>query len=207
MKNAFDGRGINTPPDLKEDIIDHDPTKLFCCGLPLPVTMTMSPDTTSSHMKVVRILRRIITNIPRQLYANALLHLPALYSTRVSRILEDAESTMPEVRKLFTSKLSASVSEEPYTGEAEKQKKQEERSLALVYFKSTWESFVDSVMREWKTLNVISVLLLSYVACSHSDEFYQLKFNYVQLAALSSRCCKLKGREMTLLHARLRFCR
>ncbi|KAF8962028.1 hypothetical protein BDZ97DRAFT_1920912 [Flammula alnicola] len=29
--------------------------------------------------------------------------------------------------------------------------------------KSTWESFIDSVMREWKTFNIISVLLLSAI--------------------------------------------
>ena len=28
---------------------------------------------------------------------------------------------------------------------------------------STWEFSIDSVMREWKTFNIISVLLLSYV--------------------------------------------
>ena len=29
--------------------------------------------------------------------------------------------------------------------------------------KVTWESFIDSIMREWKTFNIISVLLLSCV--------------------------------------------
>ena len=27
--------------------------------------------------------------------------------------------------------------------------------------KTTWESFIDNVMREWKTLNILSALLLS----------------------------------------------
>lgn len=36
-------------------------------------------------------------------------------------------------------------------------------SPSLVRFKISWEAFIDSLMREWKTLNVVSALLLSYV--------------------------------------------
>lgn len=36
-------------------------------------------------------------------------------------------------------------------------------SPAMARFKHSWEAFVDSVMREWKTLNVLSALLLSCV--------------------------------------------
>ena len=34
-------------------------------------------------------------------------------------------------------------------------------SPALIRFRHSWEAFVDSLMREWKTLNVISALLAS----------------------------------------------
>lgn len=36
-------------------------------------------------------------------------------------------------------------------------------SPALIRFKHSWEAFIDSLMREWKTLNFVSALLLSYV--------------------------------------------
>ncbi|KIK63945.1 hypothetical protein GYMLUDRAFT_40154 [Collybiopsis luxurians FD-317 M1] len=36
-------------------------------------------------------------------------------------------------------------------------------SPALVRFKFSWETFIDSLMREWKTLNVVSALLLSAI--------------------------------------------
>ncbi|KAF5391240.1 hypothetical protein D9757_003010 [Collybiopsis confluens] len=36
-------------------------------------------------------------------------------------------------------------------------------SPALVRFKLSWEGFIDSLMREWKTLNVVSALLLSAI--------------------------------------------
>ncbi|KAG6811951.1 hypothetical protein H0H92_005115 [Tricholoma furcatifolium] len=34
-------------------------------------------------------------------------------------------------------------------------------SPALVRFKNSWEAFIDSLLREWKTLNLVSALLLS----------------------------------------------
>ncbi|GLB33212.1 hypothetical protein LshimejAT787_0100970 [Lyophyllum shimeji] len=36
-------------------------------------------------------------------------------------------------------------------------------SPALIRFKLSWEAFVDSLLREWKTLNVVSALLLSAI--------------------------------------------
>ncbi|PFH46375.1 hypothetical protein AMATHDRAFT_155284 [Amanita thiersii Skay4041] len=36
-------------------------------------------------------------------------------------------------------------------------------SPALIRFKNSWEFFIDSLMREWKTLNVVSALLLSAI--------------------------------------------
>jgi len=35
-------------------------------------------------------------------------------------------------------------------------------SPALARFKLSWEMFIDSLLREWKTLNLVSALLLSY---------------------------------------------
>jgi hypothetical protein len=36
-------------------------------------------------------------------------------------------------------------------------------SPALIRFQRSWEAFIDSLLREWKTFNVVSALLLSYV--------------------------------------------
>jgi hypothetical protein len=41
-------------------------------------------------------------------------------------------------------------------------------SPALARFKRSWEAFIDAVMREWKTLNVLSALLLSCVFQSYN---------------------------------------
>jgi hypothetical protein len=34
-------------------------------------------------------------------------------------------------------------------------------SPALARFKYSWEAFIDAILREWKTLNLVSALLLS----------------------------------------------
>lgn len=107
----------------------------------------------------------LFDKLPRQLYVNALLRLPALYSTRVLRILEDAELTMPEVRKLYVPALDGAKADEEVAGGEKMNSK--EPSLSIVHFKSTWESFVDDIMHEWNTLNIVSVLLLSYVGRSY----------------------------------------
>ncbi|KAF8999374.1 hypothetical protein BDQ17DRAFT_751600 [Cyathus striatus] len=39
-------------------------------------------------------------------------------------------------------------------------------SPALVRFKYSWEAFVDSLLREWKTLNLTSALLALYISFS-----------------------------------------
>ena len=39
----------------------------------------------------------------------------------------------------------------------------QELSPPYASLQNSWQSFIDSLMREWKTLNVISVLLLSCV--------------------------------------------
>jgi hypothetical protein len=148
------------------DNYDKASTNLLCCGFPLPVTMTTVNSTASPREKIVNVVKVIITMIfdkfPRQIYLNALLHLPALYYSRVSRILHDAEETAAEVRKLYTPIPKPPVMQELV--EEEKGREEERRQTELVaHFKSTWESFIDSTMREWKTLNIVSVLLLSYV--------------------------------------------
>jgi hypothetical protein len=34
-------------------------------------------------------------------------------------------------------------------------------SPAMIRFKESWETFVESVLKEWKTMNVVSALLLT----------------------------------------------
>ena len=157
----------------------------------------------------------IVDTLPRQVYLNFLLYLPAMYFSRVARIFEDAEVTKLEIQRMIDcggsgpgmmsthsgnsglptsgtwepnilaqstpahipmSTFSApvpglrstgAVSGSPQGGNAPMPLPFLDEwtaplvSPALIRFRHSWEAFVDSLMREWKTLNVISALLAS----------------------------------------------
>lgn len=102
--------------------------------------------------------------LPRQVYLHFLLRLPYLYFSRVDRIFQEADLTLEEVKEMA---LQASA-------EDNKTFQYNILDMGLYYhpegtnlspayqrLKSAWEHFIDNLMREWKTLNIVSVLLLS----------------------------------------------
>jgi hypothetical protein len=107
--------------------------------------------------------------LPRQLYLHSQLRLPSLYFTRVARIFEDAAVSRPEIQRILD---TVEAVETEYVQGLQGRTRTvglpfpEEWvppnvSPALARFKRSWEDFVDSLVREWKTLNVLSALLLS----------------------------------------------
>ena len=121
----------------------------------------MDPDI-NWHEVVVKIA-------PEQLYLLFLLRLPSLYFSRVARIFEEAEMTLSEIKKMALETTSQGLTQD------EIQTAMESSSVPTAYKRltSTWEFFIDSVMREWKTFNIISVLLLSYVTFNCLYCFFQ----------------------------------
>ena len=127
-------------------------------------------------------LKFILVTVPGQLYLFILLRLPSLYFSRVARIFEEANMSLPEIKKMALETASQGL-----THEFEIQMAFESSSVPPSFKKltSTWEYFIDSVIREWKTFNIVSVLLLNvcYVRLSllllpnlilaqgHSDHF------------------------------------
>ena len=119
--------------------------------------------------------------LPRAVYLYSLLHLPALYWQRVARVFEDAEVSKPEIQRLIDA--CGHFTHDPVVDAAiasgfgtPTQGGQKTLSLgipfpeewtppvvspALARFKLSWEQFVDSLMREWKTFNLVSALLLA----------------------------------------------
>jgi len=102
-------------------------------------------------------LSLIFDVVPRQLYLHFLLRLPYLYFSRVTRIFEEADMSMLEIKEMAVADLP-------------------QLQYTFIYFphrmdmgphmsnlKASWEGFIDSLLKEWKTLNIISALLLSYV--------------------------------------------
>ena len=109
-----------------------------------------------------RFFKFVLVTLPTQMYLHCLLlRLPSLYFSRVARIFEEADMTLPEIKKMALETASQGLKHE-----FEIQMAFESSSVSSAYkrLKSTWESFIDSVMREWKTFNIISVLLLTYVS-------------------------------------------
>jgi hypothetical protein len=105
--------------------------------------------------------------LPRQLYLHSQLRLPSLYFSRVARIFEDAAVSRPEIRRILDT--VEAVETEYVQGRTRtvglpfpEEWVPPNVSPALARFKRSWESFVESLVREWKTLNVLSALLLSY---------------------------------------------
>lgn len=96
--------------------------------------------------------------LPRQIYLYFLLRLPAFYFSRVARIFEEADMTMAEIKGMAYDTLGPIAAPGSILPDWD-------RTIPALNsrLKNTWESFIDSLIMEWKTQNIVSVLLLSYV--------------------------------------------
>ncbi|KAK2464810.1 hypothetical protein APHAL10511_003228 [Amanita phalloides] len=73
-------------------------------------------------------------------------HLPAFYFTRVAKVFKAAQLTLAEVERGRKKRMEAT-----------------ELSCKLRTFMELWEELVDSLMREWKVLNLVAALLMSAI--------------------------------------------
>lgn len=140
----------------------------------------------------------IADTLPREMYLNFLLRLPAMYFSRVARIFEDADVSRPDIQRMINNSgginargssrerhphrpagvalspgaitgigLSAHASVAPAATMMHIPLPFPDEwtppvvSPALIRFKHSWEVFIDSLLREWKTLNLVSALLAS----------------------------------------------
>ncbi|KAI0640587.1 hypothetical protein C8Q79DRAFT_921310 [Trametes meyenii] len=120
--------------------------------------------------------------LPRQMYLCFLLWLPALYWHRVARVFEDAEVSKPEMQRLIDAcgefthdpTVDAAIATGFATPNGAKSPQfagmpfPEEWtppvvSPSLARFKASWELFVDTLMREFKTFNLVSALLCTTI--------------------------------------------
>ncbi|KAK2464808.1 hypothetical protein APHAL10511_003226 [Amanita phalloides] len=72
------------------------------------------------------------------------LHIPEIYFKRVAKVFEDAKLSKRDVQQVLKG-----VDLDDTT--------------ALNRFTESWESFVDTLLREWKMLNLVSTLLLTAI--------------------------------------------
>ncbi|KAF7317689.1 hypothetical protein MKEN_00856600 [Mycena kentingensis (nom. inval.)] len=141
--------------------------------LPVPVTTPAPPPKGRFRLTVALLCgtlttlvdeARILEEVPQQVYWLVLLRIPSFYFSRVSRIFEDARLSMPDIKRMARARSDEWKSPESLFVQVQSASHGlKGLSSNLVNFKSSWESFVDGLMREFKTLNVISVLLLSAI--------------------------------------------
>ena len=115
--------------------------------------IVISPD--QAHVSP-RLYGKILFRYLSVIYLLFLLQLPSLYSSRVDRIFEEVDLTLPEIEGMVLELASQGLKRSQI-------KKDSESSLVDKRLASTWRSFIDSVTREWKIFNIISVLLSRYV--------------------------------------------
>lgn len=165
-------------PDI-ENRLPFDPTceeNPFCCITPLRCS---SKDRFLSFLRDARYF--IMDTLPRQTYLHLLLRIPSLYFSRIAKVYEDAQLSKPDLERMI----------DTYSSSRQLQQQRERivrssplppgyrpapalpfpdewtttnASPALVRFKQSWEAFIDSLLREWKTLNLVSVLLHTLVS-------------------------------------------
>ncbi|KAJ6485237.1 hypothetical protein DFH09DRAFT_803884, partial [Mycena vulgaris] len=135
----------------------------------------------------------LLDSFARQLYLHFLLRIPSLYFSRVARIFEDAQFSLPEIKRMALDEWnSKELAKGAHMFLAHQDREQLPRSL--LNFRSSWEGFIDSLMREWKTLNIISVLLLSAILTMLQIE--AAAHPIIRTSALCSLICAL----MSLLY-------
>ncbi|KIK00476.1 hypothetical protein K443DRAFT_610856 [Laccaria amethystina LaAM-08-1] len=136
----------------------------------------------------------LLDTVPRQIYLHFMLRLPSLYFSRVTRIFEDAEMSMPEIKKMA---LEATSGWKDPAKDLNRGFIFDPQELTPPYasLQNSWQNFIDSLMREWKTLNIISVLLLSAILTILQIEAAAAD-PYTRYSALLSLVCAL----MSLLY-------
>lgn len=87
--------------------------------------------------------------LPRQVYLLFLFRLPALYFLRVTRVFEEADLTLAEIKRMVLHVYAEDTYPEAINLYPACQK--------LI---TAWELLINKLVKEWETLNVVSVLLL-----------------------------------------------
>jgi hypothetical protein len=170
-RNPLRRFSIGSPEPHIPESFDPNCEDAFQHWLPQPITC--APFKTSR-----RFLRSsryfLIDTFPRQVYLHLLLRLPSLYFSRIARVYEDAELSRPDIQRLIdacappqhTTLTSSPIPPGAHYHPQPTLPLADEWttanvSPALIRFKNSWEAFIDSLLREWKTLNLVSALLLS----------------------------------------------
>jgi hypothetical protein len=166
---------VNYPPaDPNSDVeaADQEP---FDIANPFELTITQGPKGAAPIFKF----------LVQGFYLSMLLFIPRLYFSRVERILRNAQMSLEDMehmfvvglgkwnRKRWNSRIPVFIQNSPMYP-------------AFMQFSLSWEFFIDSLMEEWKTFNIVSVLLSAYVLFSGSSPNAEMLMHFTSVRSL--RC-------------------
>ncbi|KAF7317635.1 hypothetical protein MKEN_00851000 [Mycena kentingensis (nom. inval.)] len=149
------------------DSIDWDEARRHPETLPQPVVSSRKYDQRAEFILLFRSAVSFIDVKAAQdgvewVYGHVLLlRIPSLYFSRVARVFEDAQTSMPDIQRMARARSSQWKKPNEIMTIADFEPAPLPSSL--IQLKSSWEGFIDSLMREWKTLNFVSVLLMSAI--------------------------------------------
>lgn len=126
---------------------------------------SQTSEVTSGYCKP-RVWTLLTDTLPRQMYLYFLLRLPALYCSRVDRLSRDAHLVLREL--LDTAVQASSEGEKDFQGRMsdfglDPAPELSSTSLPPAYQKlaNRWGIFIENLVKEWKTMNIVSALLVS----------------------------------------------
>lgn len=110
-------------------------------------------------------MHTLINTLPRHIYLLCLLRLPAFYFSRVDRIFKDADLSISQIKemalKVTAEQKGGFRSNLLSTGTYYRIPDAPSLPPAYKALKGSWEAFIDALIKEWETLNFVSVLLLA----------------------------------------------
>ncbi|TFK72066.1 hypothetical protein BDN72DRAFT_378122 [Pluteus cervinus] len=91
-----------------------------------------------------------------QFYVLLLFRFPAMYFDRFAHVLEHMDLTRQQVDDVVYARRRSEQQPQPNLGHVA----EAEIPQGLVRFRKCWESLMESLSKEWETMNIVSVLLL-----------------------------------------------
>ncbi|KAI6038084.1 hypothetical protein EDC04DRAFT_2698155 [Pisolithus marmoratus] len=198
-------RRLHRPSGYNGPDIEHGLPHPVACEESLFLCSTNPKDYIRKHAQHAS--HFLTDTLPSQVYLHLMLRLASLYFWRVVRVFQDADVSQPDIDSLLRAcetsnhirDRRARMCPIPQTINAPQRDHglplsedltTENICPALVKFQNSWESFTKSLLREWKTLNFASALLLSAILSMFQDS--QVAYDPVtRTTALVSLTCAL----------------
>lgn len=165
--------GVPSEPSSSHSVASY--TGIASSHLPKPVTANALGQSNLS-LTPQDVAFFVLETAPINLYLCFLLGIPLLYRSRVARICGEAELSLPDIKEMARTRADEWKPKEN-VGPGGRARTMSFGSWTpvsppdqmtavptrLLKFRSSWENFIETLMKEWQTLNIISVLLLSSV--------------------------------------------